>query len=65
MRDHIISHKNGHGAAYLQPWRSWLKINFCEIFGVVRLLPHYLPKAEIGNLERIECLACEDYSKRK
>ena len=25
----------------------------------------YLPKAEIGSLERIECLACEDSSKRK
>ena len=40
MRDHIVSHKNDHGASYRRygvlPWRSWLKINFCEIFGVVR-----------------------------
>ena len=40
MRDHIVSHKNDHGASYRRygvlPWRSRLKINFCEIFGVVR-----------------------------
>ena len=40
MRDHIVSHQNGHGASYrrygvLQS-RSQLKIDFCEIFGVVR-----------------------------
>ena len=37
--DHIASHKNDHGASYRRygvlPWRSWQKINFCEIFGVV------------------------------
>ena len=37
--DHIASHKNDHGASYrrygVSPWRSWQKINFCEIFGVV------------------------------
>ena len=40
MRDHIVSHKNDHGASYwrygILRWRSWLKINICEIFGVVR-----------------------------
>ena len=40
MRDHIVSHKNYHGASYRRygvfSWRSRLKINFCEIFGVVR-----------------------------
>jgi len=40
MRDHIVSHKNDHGASYerygVLPWWSRLKINFCEIFGVVR-----------------------------
>jgi len=40
MRDHIVSHKNDHGASYRRyrvlQWRSRLKINFGEIFGVVR-----------------------------
>ena len=40
MRDHIVLHKNDYGASYRRygvlPWRSWLKINFCEIFDVVR-----------------------------
>ena len=41
MRDHIVSHKNDHGASYRRygvlPWLELkLKINFCEIFGVVR-----------------------------
>jgi hypothetical protein len=40
MRDPIVSHKNDHGASYRRygvlPWRSRIKINFCEIFGVVR-----------------------------
>ena len=35
MRDHIVSHKSDHGASYRRygvlSWRSWLKINFCEI----------------------------------
>jgi hypothetical protein len=30
-----------------------------------RLLQQYLPKAEIGNLRAMECLACEELSKRK
>jgi hypothetical protein len=40
MRDHIISHKNDHGASYgryaVLQWWSRLKIGFCEIFGVVQ-----------------------------
>jgi hypothetical protein len=40
MKDHIVSHKNDHGASYRRyevlPWRSRPKINFCEIFDVVR-----------------------------
>ena len=40
ITDHIVSRKNDHGASYLRygvlPWRSWLKISFCEIFDVVR-----------------------------
>jgi hypothetical protein len=39
MRDHVALHKNDRGASYrrygLLQLRSWLKINFCEIFGVV------------------------------
>ena len=42
MRDHIISHRNDHGASYgryaVLQWRSRLKISFCEIFGVVQFL---------------------------
>ena len=40
MRDHIVSCKNDHGASYrhhgVLQWWSRLKINVCEIFGVVR-----------------------------
>jgi hypothetical protein len=40
MRDHIVSHKNDHGASYerygVLRWRRRLKISFCEIFGVVQ-----------------------------
>jgi len=40
MGGHIVLHKNDRGASYrrygLLQLRSWLKINFCEIFGVVR-----------------------------
>jgi hypothetical protein len=40
MRDHIVSHKNDHGASYWRyavlQWWSRLKIGFCEIFGVVQ-----------------------------
>ena len=40
MRDHIVSHKNDHGASYerygVLQWWSRLKISFCEILGVVQ-----------------------------
>jgi hypothetical protein len=40
VRDHIVSHKNDHGASYerygVLQWWSRLKISFCEIFGVVQ-----------------------------
>jgi hypothetical protein len=40
MRDHIVSHKNDHGASYerygVLQWWNQLKISFCEIFGVVQ-----------------------------
>jgi hypothetical protein len=38
--DHVVSCKNGHRASYprygVLQWRSRLKINVCEIFGVVQ-----------------------------
>ena len=49
MRDHIVSHKNDHGASYRRygvlQWRSRLKINICEILVSFdfRLLQHYPP----------------------
>ena len=40
VRDHIVSHKNDYGASYerygVLQWWSWLKISFCEIFGIVQ-----------------------------
>jgi hypothetical protein len=40
MRNHIVSHKNDHGASYgryaVLQWWSRLTISFCEIFGVVQ-----------------------------
>jgi len=40
MRDHIVSHQNDQGASYRRygvlQWPRRLKINFCEIFDVVR-----------------------------
>src|SRR5215212_5339475 len=40
MRDHIVSHKNDHGASYRRygvlQWRSRLRISFCEIFGAAQ-----------------------------
>jgi hypothetical protein len=39
MGDHIVSHKNGHGASYerygVLQWWGRRKIGFYEIFGVV------------------------------
>src|SRR5438045_7377728 len=40
MMDHIVSHKNDHGASYerygVLQWRSRLRISFCEIFGAAQ-----------------------------
>jgi hypothetical protein len=40
MRDHIVSHQNDQGASYRRygvlQWPRRPKINFCEIFDVVR-----------------------------
>src|SRR3979490_1464363 len=51
MRDHIVSHKNDHGASYRRygvlPWRSRIKINFARFSASFdfRLLQHYPPKS--------------------
>jgi hypothetical protein len=53
MRDHIVSHKNDHGASYwrygILRWRSRLKINICEIFGVVRFSTFATKSALLGH----------------
>jgi hypothetical protein len=55
MRDHIVSHKNDHGASYRRygvlPWRSRLKINFCEIFDAVRFSTFATLSATSGRSE--------------
>jgi hypothetical protein len=52
MRDHIVSHKNDHGAPYgrygVLQWWSWLKFIFCEIFGVVQLSTFATQSARSG-----------------
>jgi hypothetical protein len=53
MRDHIVSHKNDHGASYgryavLQRW-SRLKISFYEIFGVVQFSTFATLSAKCGH----------------
>jgi hypothetical protein len=66
MRDHIVSHKNDHGASY---WRlrntavaELAKINICEIFGVVRFstLQQYRRKAEtdVVHAPKRQCFGC-------
>ena len=51
MRDHIVSHKNDHGASYdrygVLQWWSRLKLSFARFSGSFsfRLLQHYRPKA--------------------
>src|ERR1700676_5691239 len=53
MRDHIVSHKNDHGASYwrygILRWRSRLKINICDIFGVVRFSTFATISARTGH----------------
>jgi hypothetical protein len=57
MRDHIVSHKSDHGALYrcygVWQWRSRLKINFCEIFGVVRFSTFATISAQSGYSRRV------------
>jgi hypothetical protein len=56
MRDHIVSHKNDRGASYRRyrvlQRRSRLKINFCEIFGVVQFSTFATKSAIIGLMHR-------------
>ena len=53
MRDHIVPHKNDHGASYgrygVLRWRSQLKISFCEIFGVARFSTFATQSAKSGS----------------
>jgi hypothetical protein len=61
IRDHIVSHKNDHGASYRRygvlQWRSRLKINFCEIFGVVPFSTFATQSAPNGHVGLVaECL---------
>jgi len=55
MRDHIVSHKNDHGASHgrygVLQWRNWLKISFCEIFGVVQFSTFSTKSAQNGHAE--------------
>src|SRR5882762_6918715 len=52
MRDHIVSHKNDHGASYgryaVLQWWSRLKISFGEIFGVVQFSTFATQSAKSG-----------------
>src|SRR5471030_2277883 len=55
MRDHIVSHKNDHGSSYrryraLQRQRG-LKLDFREIFGVVRISTFATVSAQNGHGE--------------
>jgi len=59
MRDHIVSHKNDHGASYgrygaLQ-WWSWLKSAFARFSASFsfRLLQHYRP---FGDMQISPCV---------
>ena len=50
MRDHIVSHKNDHGASHgryavVEPAKNQL-LRFSASFNF-RLLQHYLPKTEV------------------
>jgi hypothetical protein len=53
VRDHIAYQKNGHGASCQRyrasQRRSRLKINFCEIFGVVRFSTFATLSAPFGH----------------
>jgi hypothetical protein len=65
MRDHIVSPKNDHGASYerygVLQWWSWLKIGFCEIFGVVQFSTFATVSAKSCRSRnvRIGCARCK------
>jgi hypothetical protein len=54
MRDHIVLHKNDHGASYgryaVLQWWSRLKISFARFSASFnfRLLQHYRPLADVA-----------------
>jgi hypothetical protein len=56
MRDHIVLHKNDHGASYgryaVLQWWSRLKISFCEVFGVVQFSTFATLSAPSGHAAR-------------
>src|SRR5437868_3045284 len=58
MRDHIVSHKNDHGASYRRygvlQWRSRLRMRFCEIFGAAQFSTFATQSAKSS--------PCRDYS---
>jgi hypothetical protein len=64
VRDHVASQQTDHGASYrrCEAWQSWSrsKIEFCEIFDVVRfrLFQQYRPIASL----RRQLPHCEGYS---
>jgi hypothetical protein len=57
IRDHIVSHKNDHGASYgryaVLQWWSRLKIGFCEIFGVVQFSTFSTLSARNGHSRKV------------
>ena len=56
MRDHIVPHKNDQGASHRRygvlQRRSRLKINFCEIFGVIGFSTFATISAQSGRSKR-------------
>jgi hypothetical protein len=62
MRDHIVSHQNDQGASYRRygvlQWPRRLKINFCEIFDVVRFSTFATISARSGS--QFEYFTVED-----
>jgi hypothetical protein len=65
VRDHIVSHRNDHGPSY-RPYRRLqrsrrLKIDFREIFGVVRFSTFATVSAQSGRNRRVgECPLLRD-----
>ena len=64
VRDHVASQKNDHGTPYRrydasQPWRR-PKINFCEIFDVVRFSTFSTLSAQTGRSNAVTDHECEE-----